>query len=215
MKKRLNVLCIVVIIVLSYSFFTGLYYFSLGVCAGLDMAKETQKSKQIMNMSITRVKLMPKSSLVFTDSLYNLKSHTKVPVMHSELEVKLNSSTCNIGTTITSALLSLSYMIAIVFSFYYFIKVISSINKSIIFDWKNVKRLRFLGTALLLSFLIDSIICVLELYKIKNTIEFAGYNIDGLDLLQTTNLILGLVSFIVAEIFAIALKMKEEQDLTI
>ena len=42
-----------------------------------------------------------------------------------------------------------------------------------------------------------------------------GYELHLSDTVNTTTLVLGISTLIVAEVFAIGLKMKEEQDLTI
>ena len=42
-----------------------------------------------------------------------------------------------------------------------------------------------------------------------------GYSLSMADMVHITSLVLGLSALIVAEVFAIGLRMKEEQDLTI
>ncbi len=50
---------------------------------------------------------------------------------------------------------------------------------------------------------------------IDTVFSLHGYELSLSELVSTTTLVLGLCSLIVGEVFAIGLKMKEEQDLTI
>ena len=52
-------------------------------------------------------------------------------------------------------------------------------------------------------------------YCVDNVFSVHGYELHLSDTVNTTTLVLGISTLIVAEVFAIGLKMKEEQDLTI
>ena len=91
---------------------------------------------------------------------------------------------------------------------------VAVINKSQIFEWKNVRRLRWLGSLLIISFLFYLIPQVVNYWGLKEVFALDKYIIAPLAL-QVTDLLLGLGCLIVAETFAIGLKMKEEQELTI
>lgn len=51
--------------------------------------------------------------------------------------------------------------------------------------------------------------------SVGNVFSVHGYELHLSDTVNTTTLVLGISTLIVAEVFAIGLKMKEEQDLTI
>ena len=90
----------------------------------------------------------------------------------------------------------------------------TAINKSDIFNWKNVRRLRWLGVALLLNFISEAVPALMNDYELSSVFSLSGYSMEtSIDSVMLV--ILGLVSLIVGEVFAIGLKMKEEQDLTI
>lgn len=55
----------------------------------------------------------------------------------------------------------------------------------------------------------------MALCNLREAFSLESYELILSDSVKVTNLLLGLISLIVAEIFAIGLKMKEEQDLTI
>ena len=113
------------------------------------------------------------------------------------------SSSCSL----MNALLTISALII-------FVMLILSINKSQIFEWKNVRRLRWLGSLLIMSFVFYLIPQVVNYWGLKEVFALEHYIIAPLAL-QTTDLLLGLGCLIVAETFAIGLKMKEEQELSI
>ena len=56
---------------------------------------------------------------------------------------------------------------------------------------------------------------ILYFIGIDTVFSLHGYELSLSELVSTTTLVLGLCSLIVGEVFAIGLKMKEEQDLTI
>lgn len=102
-----------------------------------------------------------------------------------------------------------------IFSVVFFAKLIIAINKSRIFDWKNVRRLRWLGAILILNFICSAFPAYISAYELSGVFSISGYSVNLSGLVSKLTLVLGLVALIVGEVFAIGLKMKEEQDLTI
>ena len=104
---------------------------------------------------------------------------------------------------------------AIVWAVVLFIRLIVSINKSDIFNWKNVRRLRRLGVLLIIGFVCTFLLAFLSFHNVEKVFSVTGYSLSMADMVHITSLVLGISALIVAEVFAIGLKMKEEQDLTI
>lgn len=100
-------------------------------------------------------------------------------------------------------------------AFIYFIRLIRNINRSQIFEWANVRNLKRLGIAFIVLFAVNAIFGFLNYHSILQQVKIQGYEIDWSSALQTSNLVIGLASLLVAEIFAIGLRLKEEQELTI
>ena len=90
-----------------------------------------------------------------------------------------------------------------------------SINKSDIFNWKNVRRLRRLGILLIIGFVCTFLLAFLSFHNVEKVFSVTGYSLSMADMVHITSLVLGISALIVAEVFAIGLKMKEEQELTI
>lgn len=230
MKRRLNILCVVVLLVLGWSVGKSLYYMyiaiEVGVEKGLEMARnadsteDLERSKDFEALTnITTVGLVPrviteKGGTLMCDSVYNVKSGEFVPVAHGLLMVGLKTSK-SLGVRVLAGVLSWVSLIAIIWALVLFVRIIVAINRSDIFSWLNVRRLRRLGLLLILEFGCTCLSAYLTLCSLREVFTLEHYELDLPDTVNITTLMLGLVALIVAEVFAIGLKMKEEQDLTI
>lgn len=214
MKRRLNILCVLVVLVLAISVARTAYYFGLGAFTGFRGGKELRMNDLSILSNMKPVSLTPDDFLNFQDSVYNTKSGEYVPAFYTQMGVSLPVHE-NAWAMVASILSTYVYMFAAISAFIIFIFIIVSVNKSNIFTWKNVSRLRWLGGLLIISF-IGSVIPHIITYATFSA-EFAmkGYSLSLDDLFSVLTLALGLVSYVFAEIFAIGLRMKEEQDLTI
>lgn len=212
MKRRLNILCLLVMLVISYSLIESLYYFSVGVNAGVEMSQTPEGIKQAMSMK--PIAVVPASFSQFPDSVYNEKTHAYVPALYSQLVVSVPVQTGTAKMLINS-LVQLFAIVLSVIAVIMFIQLIVSINRSRIFDWRNVRRLRWLGGALILHYLCMLIPLLMAGREVNEVFVLRGYTLHQSDLASILTLVLGIVSLIVAEVFSIGLKMKEEQDLTI
>lgn len=230
MKRRLNILCVVVLLVLGWSVGKSLYYMyiaiEVGVEKGLEMARnadsteDLERSKDFEALTnITTVGLVPrviteKAGTLMCDSVYNVKSGEFVPVAHGLLMVGLKTPK-SLGVRVLAGVLSWVSLIAIIWALVLFVRIIVAINRSDIFSWLNVRRLRRLGLLLILEFGCTCLSAYLTLCSLREVFALEHYELEVPDTVNITTLMLGLVALIVAEVFAIGLKMKEEQDLTI
>ena len=100
MKRRLNILCAIVLLVMSWSVGVSLYYMGLGmtkgVQMGLDAAREMEEGKSSVKLeevnNMRTVSLLPKllsewKGEFFTDSVRNEKTGQYVPMAYSNLLV--------------------------------------------------------------------------------------------------------------------------------
>ena len=212
MKRRLNILCLLVFLVFCYSVFNMGRDFGHGFSTGMKISHSGNESvEQAINLRIAT--LMPEDFSSFKDSVYNERTQSYVPVAYTQLitNVKVDRSTWLMVAQVLSGLLAI---LAVIASTVLFVQLIVSINKSDIFNWKNVRRLRWLGVTLLLSFISEAVPALMNDYELSSVFSLSGYSMEtSIDSVMLV--ILGLVSLIVGEVFAIGLKMKEEQDLTI
>ena len=96
-----------------------------------------------------------------------------------------------------------------------FFYLIRNINRGDIFSWKNVRFLRKLGWALILLFICTLGTTVIGNYEASQVLQLNGCEFSYTFAFSDATFILGFISLLVAEVFAIGLKMKEEQELTI
>lgn len=217
MKTKLNILCVLVLLALSYSIVTTGYYFLLGAQAGIasvDSQQEMERMSNLKYISVIPDNLMAEEKCLFPDSILNAKSGTYVPVAYSNLLVSVHAP-----QSVASALVvGLSGFVLVglgIWAFVLFIRLIVDVNRSNIFNWKNVRRLRKLGIALLLLFGLSLLSDYLQFCNVKEVFAIQHYSLDMSEMVDITNLILGLSVLIVGEVFAVGLRMQEEQDLTI
>lgn len=160
--------------------------------------------------------LIPQDYGIMTDSVYNLKSKSWLPARKENIVVTTpvikKRPWWEIGLTIPVALLLVGAFIMIINCF---IRLILAVNKSIIFEWINVSRLRKIGTGFLTLYVTNVGIEFYYHWLTISEIEIPDYIISGGSVFNATTLILGLIAFLMAEVFAVGLRLKEEQDLTI
>lgn len=218
MKRRLNILCLIVLLVLGYSVAETAYYVGMGAKAGFEKGfnKETSEEErnELSNMQI--VQLLPEyfGETILKDSVYNAKSGEYVPAAYAQIIVSVNTQPVAWFKPVSILIFFIDF-VAIIWAFVLFIRLIIAINRSNIFNWKNVRRLRRLGVLLIVGFCCNLLTAFLSVYNVEKVFAISGYSLTMGDMVQITSLVLGLSALIVAEVFAIGLKMKEEQELTI
>lgn len=225
MKRRLNILCVIVMLVLSYSVLEAGYYFFLGVKlgaeAGIEIAKnnipDSLEYREMVNMRV--IGLLPhglstKGVRLLSDSVYNEKSAAYVPASYSSMVISVETHTPVWKRTV-NILLTFLHLGLLAWGVVLFIRLIISINKSDIFNWRNVRRLRRLGVVLILGFCSVLAGSYIDVASVREVFSLRGYDLSVSEIVDITTLVLGLCALIVGEVFAIGLKMKEEQDLTI
>lgn len=91
-----------------------------------------------------------------------------------------------------------------------FLRLIGAIQSALLFTKTNVLRLRWIGGCLLLIAVIYTIGNYMELAFVRSVVEISG---EGM--IEFPALINALIAFLAAEVFAIGLRLKEEQEFTI
>ena len=220
MKRRLNILCMLVILTLSYSVIEMGYYLMIGFRAGYESVSDTEThfghAEEVKNLKT--IHLIPdgisiEGGELMRDSIYNAKSGSYLPAAYASLAV--NVPTERKMPNFWVGVLVIMQLICLLKAMIFFIRLIVAINRSQIFCWENVKRLRRLGYLLLVAFGCNLASEYLNLQIVQEVLELPGYAISMREAMSITIPVLGLCALIVAEVFAIGLKMKEEQDLTI
>jgi hypothetical protein len=144
----------------------------------------------------------------------NQKTGERLPLLLTETQVLHNIQL----SPLLWAIIYLSgflYWILAMIAIITFIRLIVNINHAQIFAWGNVKLLRKLGFQLLGIYLMVVVMVITDCMAASQTIEIAGYAPNWMIGFTNSNLLLALISLLVAEVFAMGLRLQEEQDLTI
>jgi hypothetical protein len=97
-----------------------------------------------------------------------------------------------------------------------FIRLINNINRNKVFERCNVKLLRQLGILMLSLALVNIISGVYgEIIVARLPYELSGYTYSYYWQLPWGHILIGLVSLLMAQIWAKGIQMREEQELTI
>ncbi len=216
MKRKLNILCALVMIVLGVYVSQSLVYssgpFIDGIREGWKTA-ETNTEFKMEGNTMFGVALMPNNYAKTTDSIYNEKSGKHVPAHNHGMVIILDEESDS-----PYALQFIFYLltqIAVILSIIWFIRIVTRVNKSYIFCWDNVRLLRQLGWILVAGFLCSLVNIIADAKTIEQLFSTPGYKLLLYNEVSYITLILGIISLIVAEAFAMGLRLQEEQDLTI
>lgn len=154
----------------------------------------------------------------FPDSLINLKSNNYVNIRHDCSQVRaslppdLKKKADKWG--IAEIVFSLCIVLITIYIPILFFRLMKSLMNDVVFDSKNIKRLRKIGYSLLSFYVIE--VALNQIYYIKNSalFDFSGYVIqrESADMMM---LLIGIVVLLFAEILSRGSAIKEDQDLTI
>ena len=144
------------------------------------------------------------------DSIFNEVAERKLPYQVSEITTYTKPS---VWITLVMIMSGLS-MFAFIFGFYFFIRFLIEVSKRNVFCEANVWRIRFF------VYSYTAIIVSMELFAwIAGSAALAQTHIPGYQIIDHAEAspawLPVIMMIILAECFAIGVKMKEEQDLTI
>ena len=219
MKRRLNILCLIVLLLMGWSVLETGYYMvvgaSTGFKAGWEYAKQQKENPQAAKTpEMEVIGQLQYMEHWLADSVYNARTQQYVPAMYAELMVSV-PRTESTAMQIANTLLGLLKLAVSIWAIVLFIKWVVAVNRSDIFTWHNVRRLRRMGVLMLVSCAATWLVEYLTVHSVEQVFALPGYELSLAGTVPLSVLLLGLCSLIVAEVFAIGLRMKEEQDLTI
>lgn len=216
MKQRLNVFCLLIVVALCASIFQSGYWVGKGIGMAVNEMNAGDNMSTLKKMKHAKyVSLVPeRGNTMFSDSIYNKKTHSYAPSYPMHMMVSVENPKAE-AMTLLSFPLTMLELVMLILAFVNFILIIAAINRSEIFIWKNVSRLRWLGGALIVSFACTLLKEWIGHEALVDSFETPGYASIMFGSLSVLNVVLGLASCVIAEVFAIGLKMQEDQELTI
>ncbi len=218
-KTGIYLLSIIIIGIVSFSVLfpaykmiaSGLEGFSAGFSAGYNNEEIIAIGTPIdinFNPEATTI-IQPKDSIIFENG-------KKLPIIINDVSVMVPNE--NI-TTSCKWISGLAYFIEIILLFpliWKFIKFIINISRQNIFVKKNVQLLRQFSWILLAIALLDIVAGITNEYLFHHlSFSMKGYELASNWTIPWSTLLLGCLSMLMAQVWNIGIKIKEEQELTI
>lgn len=219
MKKTINTLCITIICVIAASVIMPTYqlgyYFGAGFQAGWNAESQESLLKDNTPLSLAFIPDFDKLANV-PDTIIDNKSGDILPIALTQGALYVPDNKIPQWYTIIAIICELGLICTAITLLVKFIRLIININKDKIFEHTNVKLLRHIGLMLLIITLIQLTLGVTgEIVVETLPYQFTGYTYGSYWQLPWSNLLLGLVSLLMAQIWHRGIKMREEQELTI
>ena len=216
MKKRLNLIClgIVLAVLVSMSFLFSTFYY--GFKAGIDAYEQGAAGVEKLDVTYKMIGTMPTDVITNeTATAINEKDGSTVSILPFISMIGVPNEKADATDSIFLSLLDWVVIICCIYAIVQFVKMIRNIHRNIIFDWANVKRLRRLGLSLILCFCCSLVTFAINNHLVSQVISLKDCDFSIAFQFSDPTLLIGFTSLLFAEIFAIGLKMKEENDLTI
>lgn len=216
MKKRLNLIClgIVLAVLVSMSFLFSTFYY--GFKAGIDAYEQGAAGVEKLDVTYKMIGTMPTDVITNeTATAINEKDGSTVSILPFISMIGIPNEKADATDSIFLSLLDWMVMICCIYAIVQFVKMIRNIHRNIIFDWANVKRLRRLGLSLILCFCCSLVTFAINNHLVSQVISLKDCDFSIAFQFSDPTLLIGFTALLFAEIFAIGLKMKEENDLTI
>ena len=215
MKKRLNLITLFIGIAVGISLYNtfkeDFYDMKSSFLEGFNegYARNNSTKKEFVNVTFE-----PKMFSTMPDSIFDQKTETWFPSRIIRAEVCIPAKDNKMLKYLLMSPIVMMGLVGFFLIVFYFYLIIRSVNKSVIFAWINVKRLRIIGLGFLLYFVAEMFARMHYNSLRMSLIDVKDYNVvtstfDG------SILMYGMITFLVAEVFAVGLRLKEEQDLTI
>ena len=216
MKKKLNLIClgIVLAVLVSMSFLFSTFYY--GFKAGIDAYEQGAAGVEKLDVTYKMIGTMPTDVITNeTATAINEKDGSTVSILPFISMIGIPNEKADATDSIFLSLLDWMVMICCIYAIVQFVKMIRNIHRNIIFDWANVKRLRRLGFSLILCFCCSLVTFAINNHLVSQVISLKDCDFSIAFQFSDPTLLIGFTSLLFAEIFAIGLKLKEENDLTI
>lgn len=218
MKKRLNLFCLCVIAAFLLSVSGNVQMivriFINGFEIGMKAAEEGGEMPVLP--AYKQIHTMPTDLTEVTGTVTNLKDGSQLAIKPLVSLVECPSMpTSSAAAALWEAMAALVVIVGFIYTTVYFCKLIVQINRNIVFDWTNVKYLRRIGWGLIAIFFCAFVSVWITNYQLSQVVALKGTEFNLLLAFSDPTFILGFIALLAAEVFALGLRLKEENDLTI
>lgn len=216
MKTKLNITFIIMLLLVAVNLGSDIQEASKDFWQGFNLGFNSVEQEGVVSLYGIN---MERDEYNMNDSIYNSKTNSfdRVTLKKEQFIIIANQDKKTENETL-NLILSLITFVSIIYFWLVFIKVVLSVNRNstVIFTQKLENRLKKCSISLAIFAICQITYRYSELSAAKDYFAHEGYRL-------TTNgvssdimlLVISTGIFMVAEIFTIARKMKEEQELTI
>lgn len=217
MKRKFNLLSIIVFVVLIINFIGGCFYAGLGFYEGFNEGIKASHNQgtPFKSESPVMVQLLPSSLVEHPEYVTNTVDGKPVKAQMTQGVVWLDKDVMGGIPGFISTFCAIISTVLTLLVMWHFIRFIKNINRQEIFTWKNVNLLETMGGLLIAASALNLIYSWIQCYMISQAFAVEGRIIDWLSPLCSSNIILGVLACIIGEVFAMGLRLREDQELTI
>lgn len=218
-KTSINILCILIIGILSVSVLLPAYYigagFTDGVRAGLELSSKNLEIDDFSHPidvnfeSDSEMMIQPRDTITFDDG-------RSLPVIVRRAYVLIEDSKLPHAPVYIGEIAFLLSLVCLILLIIQFVKFIVNINRGKIFVEDNIKRLRRVSYYLIGISLLNVIVGLSQEYLVHSTgLTLEGYSISAFWALPFSNLLLGLLALLVAQVWSRGIELEEEVKFTV
>ncbi len=218
-RTSINLLCILIIGILSVSVLLPAYYLGASFTEGFRMGYEMADDRNVPSVEMQALEvyfepsaemmLFPKDTITFDDG-------RRIPVVVKRASIladKERIPTTPIWLSGGCYVLSLVCLVLLVIKF---VKFIININKGKIFVQANVKLLRAVSFYLIAISVLNLVTGLAGEYMVSALgLSLEGYAVSAYWTLPWSNLLIGLLALLVAQIWSRGISLEEEVRLTV
>lgn len=209
MKTKLNILCILLLIAFAGCMYNG---FLGGIEGSKDAARDDIKNKL---KPLFYVNVVPTEGNELNDSIPSTIQKGEFLKYHiTSIKIEQENTSKDMIFNILMGIIAIPFSLICLAALYCFTRLILSIRKRDIFNPSNVFRVRLISATIIVASIIRTFMQYINYDIATHSIQLSGYQIESVQI--PWNMFLSaLLLAVFAEIYAQAIKLKEEQDLTI
>ena len=201
MKTKLNILCFLLLI----AFAGCMYNAFLGGMEGASDASRGDIGNKLQPLFYVNV--VPTEGNVIEKGNF-LKYHI------TSIKIEQENTPKDALIQLVMGIIAIPFSLITLGALYCFIRLILSIRKKDLFNPSNVFRVRLISATIIVASIIKTLAQYINYDIATHSIQLSGYQVESVQI-PWSMFLSALLLAIFAEIYAQAIKLKEEQDLTI
>ncbi len=217
--KRLKILCVILLVIFFGSIYQGAVLpFVEGIKYGYTIAKYQIDHKQSAQ-DFLMMEVVAKDNNYLEDTEINLKSGDKVLIRPNNVSLlALSIAQKPFWWVILQLIFVVLSVIKLALSIwvpFLVVKIIRSTSNTENFDRLVIKRINRIGIILLTVGVLGSLLRVINIFSAQTFVDLSHYTFSYAKAINFNAIMMGVVILIMNEILIFAVKLKEEQELTI